>query len=278
MADYGNLIGVGRAGCLSDSSDYNIDGRCFVEEFENELGLSARASGEIISGKIVNIVGMEDGYKKISAVFTDAGYDIAYGVALRSSFGEHVDANGLTGYNSGEPISVVTHGRVWVLTTTIDSAPTPHSHVYVTQDGFAASDSGSQDSQNHEIYGWTFTGKFDKFSSSFNLVEVQVKQSTGHMKVDKKIKVNGISLKKSSEGNLKHGSTVFVIAEVSPKNATDKTGTWHVDDPAKGSIEVTNEAMAKFTPESNFVGDVHITWVANDGSGVQGMVKITYVP
>ncbi|QVW27731.1 scaffolding protein [Hafnia phage Pocis76] len=278
MADYGVLRGASCAGTLGDSSDYNIDGCCFVEDYENELGMSARANGEIISGKIVNVVGIEDGYKKIAAHFTDSGYDIAYGVALRDSFGGHVDPTGLTGYSSGEPISVVTHGRVWALTTTIQSAPTPFSHVYVTENGYAAADAGREDQKNHEIMGWTFTGGFDQFSQNFHLVEIQVKQSTGHMHHDNKIKVNGISLKKSSEGNLRHGTPVFIIAEVSPKTATDKTGSWHVDDDSKGTIEVTNEAMAKFTPASNFVGDVHITWVANDGSGVQGMVEITYIP
>lgn len=272
MSDYGSTIGLALPGCLGDSGDYNIDGACFVEEFDNEYNAAVRARGEVISGKIVNVVGIEDGYKKISCVFTDAGYDIAYGVVLRDSFGYKVDPTGLSGYNPGDVVSVVSHGRVWVLSTTIQSAPTPFSHVYVSPEGYAMS------SGDFEIYGWTFTGGYTKLSGNFHLVEVQVKQSTGHMRNLNKVKVNGIHLQKSSEGNLKYNTEIYITAEVSPKDATDKTGSWSVDDPGKGTIEQVHDQMIKFTPTRSFIGDVHITWVANDGSGVQGMVEITYIP
>lgn len=274
MSDYGSTIGLALPGCLGDSGDYNIDGACFVEEFEHEISMIGKASarGEVIAGKIVNVVGVEDGYKKISSVFTDAGYDIAYGVVLRDSFGYKVDPTGLSGYNPGDPVSIVTHGRVWVLTTTIQQAPTPFAHVYVTDEGYAAA------SGDFEIYGWSFTGGYTKLSGNFHLVEVQVKQSTGHMQNLNKVKVNGIHLIKSSEGNLKYNTEVYVTAEVSPKNATNKRGTWHLDDEGKGTIEEVNEQQIKFTPTRSFIGDVHITWVATDGSGVQGMVEITYIP
>lgn len=276
MSDYGSQIGIALPGTIADSGDYNIDGCCFVEEFAHEISAAdSRQSrmGEIQCGKIVHVSRIVDGYKEISSVFDDnSRYDIAYGVALRDSFGYKIDESGLIGYLPGSPISVVTHGRVWALTTQIRSAPEPFTRVFVSEDGYA------QDEGANEINWWSFTGGFAKLSDVFHLVEIQVKQSAGHMTEHKFIKVNGIHLIKSVDGNLKYNTPFRVSAEVSPKDATDKTGHWTVDDPAKGTIQVLNDSQIEFTPTRSFIGDVHITWTANDGSGVQGMVEVTYIP
>lgn len=276
MADYGARIGTALPGTLADSSEYNIDGCCYVEEFEHEISSTdARVSrhGEIQCGKIVHVNKIVDGYKEISAVFDDSSvHDIAYGVAFRDSFGYKVDASGLIGYLPGEPISVITHGRAWVLTTQIRSAPEPYTRVYVSESGYA------MDEGANEINNWSFTGGFEKFDDVFHIVEVQVKQNAGHMTENKFVKVNGIHLIKSVDGNLKYNTPFRVSAEVSPHDATDKTGHWSVDDPAKGTIQVLNDSQIEFTPTKSYIGDVHITWVANDGSGVQGMVEVTYIP
>lgn len=280
MADYGNIMGVACPGALGDSSDYNIDATCVVEEeYEHEYGFSMPRAvyGEILCGKIVNVSRIVDGYKEISATFGSYDVpggkvtDVAYGVAFSNPLATYVDEQGRLGYAPSEPISVVTHGRVWVLTE-IPAAPTPFSHVYVTDKGYAATEG------EIEIYGWTFTGRYERYAEGYHLVEVQVKQSTGGMTHTHFKKVNGVKLTKSVEGNLKYNTPIIVTAEVSPSDATDKTGTWHVDDQQKGSLEVMNDAMVKFTPTTSFVGDVHIIWEANDGSGVRGMVEVTYIP
>lgn len=268
--DYGNVMGIACPGALSDSSDYNIDHGVVEPEYEHERQVTT--SGEVLCGKIVNIKRIVDGYKEISCDFTSGKYDIAYGVAFRDPLATYVDHNGQIGYAPSEPISVVTHGRVWVLSKT-SAAPTPHAHVYVTNVGYASHEGDT------EIYGWSFTGRHVKLDNETYMMEVQVKQSAGHMRHDKFTKVNGIHLTKSVEGDRLKYNTVFTVsAEVSPIDATDKTGKWTLDVPIKGTIKELSDSKIEFTPASGFIGDVHIIWTANDGSGVQGMIEVTYIP
>lgn len=279
MADYGNVMGISCPGALGDSSEYNIDATCVVEEHDVEYSVDSRNSvyGEILCGKIVHVSRIVDGYKEISSSFEvrqNGGSkvtDIAYGVAFSNPLATYRDPQGKLGYAPGEPISVVTHGRVWVLTE-LPTAPTPQSDVYVTERGYASNEG------QIEVWGWTFTGRYERYAEGYHIVEVQVKQSTGHMVQTHFKKVNGIKLTKSSEGNLKYDTPIIVTAEVSPADATDKTGSWSLDDSQKGTLNTLNDAMVRFTPTKSFVGDVHINWEANDGSGVRGMVKVTYIP
>lgn len=280
MCDYGSLKGCAVPGGLGDSGDYNIDGRCFTENFDHEF-LSDNADrqqavdGEIACGKIVCVNRIVDGYKEISCVFNTT-YDVPYGVAMHSPLAtiHSVGAydSELLHYMPDEPISVITHGRAWVLTDTIEQAPAFGSTVYVSQTGFA------QTKGNRSIQGWTFTGGFFKYTNVYSLVEVNIDQSAGHFHVDNRIPVNGVHLTRSPEGDLQYNTQVLLTAEVSPVNATDKTGTWHLVNPIHGEIKPLPGNQAQFTPTRSLIGEVTIVWQANDGSDVSGMVKIKYVP
>lgn len=258
---YGNIIGCACAGFLVDSSDYNVDGRCYVSP--NQIMLPM--------GRIVHINKIVDGYKEISAHFDEQSI-APYGVAMRSALTPAVNISGSLSLQPFDIVSVISHGRVWVETETIQQAPTPFAHVYVTQHGFAATSGLIQ------VTGWSFTGDFYKTGTERNLVGIQIKQSHGHLEHEFAKKVNGVHLTRNPVGDVKYNTQVTITAEVSPKDATDKTGSWHVDDQGKGSIETINETTARFTPTRSFIGDVHITWVANDGSDVRGMVEIKYLP
>ena len=280
MCDYGSLKGCAVPGGLGDSGDYNIDGRCFTENFDHEF-LSDNADrqqavdGEIACGKIVCVNRIVDGYKEISCVFS-TNYDVPYGVAMHSPLATIHSAGVLDSellhYLPDEPISVITHGRAWVLTDTIKQAPAFGSAVYVSQTGFA------QSAGNRSISGWTFTGGFFKYTNVYSLVEVNIEQSAGHLHVDNSIPVNGVHLTRSPEGDLEYNTQVLLTAEVSPTNATDKTGTWHLVNPIHGEIKPLSGNQAQFTPTRSLIGEVTIVWQANDGSDVSGMVKIKYVP
>lgn len=161
MSDYGNLMGAACPGTLADSSAYNIDGSCFVSpDTEN-----------ILCGKFVRVLSNHGGYREITDKFPTKSA-IPYGVALRSHYDARRNLDGYMSYFTGDPINVVSKGRVWVLSQKIDTAPQPFADVYVTIDGFA-----SQDSTDHEVYGWNYTGGHAKYNGSFWIVEVQLKQS-----------------------------------------------------------------------------------------------------
>lgn len=162
MADYSNVILQQCPGSIGDTSEYNIDGACFV----------SGSVASVVCGQIVAVKSVVDGYKEITNQIPGG---LAYGVALRSALVLGKNANGRRAYLSGEPISVVSHGRVWVLTNTIQSQPRPGSAVKTSASGIA-SNAGS------EIYGWTYTGGFIKWDETYWLVEVQIKQSSAFLR------------------------------------------------------------------------------------------------
>ena len=280
MCDYGSLMGCAVPGGLGDSGDYNIDGRCFTENFEHEL-LSDDAErqqavdGEIACGKIVCVNRIVDGYKEISCVFNTT-YDVPYGVAMYSPLATIHSVGAydyeLPHYMPDEPINVITHGRAWVLTDTIEQAPKFGSTVYVSQTGFA------QSAGNRSISGWTFTGGFLKYTNVYSLVEVNIEQSAGHLHVDNSIPVNGIHVTRAPAfPRITANTEVNIGIQVSPPNATNKNIVWHIaEGEAAGSIQKTSDTAYKFTPSRGYVGNVHLIAEAADGSGVRGMTDWTY--
>lgn len=285
MSDYGSLKYDAAPGALGDSGDYNIDGRCFTESFDHEFMsraggvLKRSADGEISCGKIVNVVNIVDGYKEISSIFDQSTrYDVPYGVAMHNPIAT-VHATGLYDsallhYPPDEPISVVTHGRVWVLTDTIQTAPAFGSRVYVSQFGLA------QISGSRHIMGWYFTGRFVKFTNVYSLAEIHIEQSAGHLDESNHIPVNGIHVSRTPTAqDVKVNTDVAITVQVSPAGATDKTVVWHVNEgEAAGTIEKISEYLYKFVPTRNYIGDVHLICEAADGSGVSGMTEWTYIP
>ena len=270
MSDYGNLKGMGAPGSLGDSGDYNIDGCCYTEEWHHELRESR--VGEIACGKIVSVQKIDDGYKEISAVFIN-DYDVPYGVAFRSNADTHVAPNGLLSYAPGDPISVVTHGRVWVLTTA-NTAPYFGEHVAVDRNGYCLKESVG----NKAIPGWFFTGGFCKMSDGVKIAEVNLCQSSVHKHGNHDVFVNGCELEAVGGDTKKYGIPFMVQAHVSPFDATNRKGRWTVDPDNKGiQLEVSeNGDGCMVSHAGSLIGDIFLNWEAEDGSGVQSMIRLTW--
>ena len=159
MSDYGVLLGVTEPGCLVDSTRYNIDG----------TGVCKPDS--ILIGKAVCFAGFDGVYKMLSDDFSDTAGAVAVGIALRANYCLTIDERtGYMEYRSGDPVNVVTRGKVWALSEVIVSRPEFGSNVSVSSDGFIS------DSGEYVVDGWEFSGDFIKYDNQFNLVGVNLKK------------------------------------------------------------------------------------------------------
>ena len=256
MSDYSNIMGIQAPGALGDSSLYNIDGSCFTADDHDG----------VLVGKIVTVKSVSDGYKEISDVFT--AKTLAYGVAYRTHINTSVDDEGYMVYLPGDPINVISNGRAWVLSETIDARPNFADPVKVGADGFAVKD-------GFEIAGWSYTGGWEKWNSLFYIVEVQINQSAPYIHAGEIKLVNGAVLQPSLPSPQAPNKAVTITVEVSPKDATDKTGSWSVDN---DQCEITpiSETQARLQTKNGGPNDVHVTWSANDGGGTQAMIEYTF--
>lgn len=222
-------------GNLSDTSTYNIDGSCV-------------AQGDIEFGAAVKVVGIVDGVKVVSTL-TDGA--TPYGIAFRSQY-EHLSGKIL----DGEVCNVVSHGRVWAITS-IGDAPELFSKLKF---GAGGSVTGVDD-----YVGWTFAGGFVKHEDG-HIIEVQVKQNAFIVPPPPPpvVLVESATITTDKKSPQPNNVTIQCVANVLPANATDKTGKW--------SIYATN--IATVDPDSGLVtpvgeeavGDFNITWTANDAS------------
>lgn len=159
MSDYGVLWGVTEPGCLVDSTRYNIDG----------TGVCKPDS--ILIGKAVCFAGFDGVYKMLSDDFSDTAGAVAVGIALRANDCLTIDERtGYMEYRSGDPVNVVTRGKVWALSEVIVSRPEFGFNVSVSSDGFIS------DSGEYVVDGWEFSGDFIKYDNQFNLVGVNLKK------------------------------------------------------------------------------------------------------
>lgn len=259
MADYGNLIGVAMPGTLGDTSEYNVDGACFVSD----------DSDSIICGKIVTVKSIYEGqYKEISDKFVN-GVSMPYGVAMRTQVETFVDDGGYVAYQSGDAINVISHGRAWVLSQDIDSKPTFGAPVAHSLDGFASL-------SGQEIAGWIYTGGWRKWNSQFFIVEIQVIQSSPFFEIANRVKVNGAVLEANLPSPQAPNKVITITASVSPSDAYDKTGNWSVDN-SECSITPRDDNSAMLATKNGGPNEVRVTWEANDGSGVRAMIPFTFI-
>lgn len=147
MSDYGSIIGAVCNGCLVDSGLHNIDGG------------AVNPSALTMIGKAVRVVSNEYGVRIVDQEFDIFGNP--YGIVLMPHDCECVDS-----YNEGEPINVVTRGKVWVEVPDIDDAPEWNDPVFVLRDG-TLSNSGAPT-------GWKFTGDFVRRGRIAPLAGVQL--------------------------------------------------------------------------------------------------------
>lgn len=270
MSDYGNLKGVGAPGTLGDSGEYNIDGTCVTEEWHHER---ASRVGEIACGKIVSVQKLVDGYKEVSGVFIN-DYDVPYGVALHNNIDTHIAPSGLLSYAPGEPISVVTHGRVWALTTA-NTAPYFGEHVSVDRNGYCLKEGVG----NKAIAGWTFTGGFCKLSNGVKIAEVNITQFGTHKHGNHDVFVNGCELEASNDVTTARYDTPFlVMSHVSPFDATNPKGHWSIIPADKGiKLQPSDDLKScMVTNGGTLIGDIWLHWEAKDGSGVKSSIKLTW--
>lgn len=258
MSDYGSLINPAMPGVISDTGDYNIDGTCFVG-----------GKGKfVMCGKIAWAKIVDRFYKEIDTSF-DSVYHIPYGVVLRSQYDCSIDKDHLSGYRSGDAASLVTHGRAWVISQNIDQAPKYGDPVHVARDG-TASKGGTL------VNGWYYTGGWYKWNGNYFIVEVQINQSAAHVSEIHGVEVNGAVMSTNLESPQPYNKVITFTIDVSPEDATDKSGTWHIADPNTAEIIGYPDNKSVMITSKNYIGKIHVTWVANDGSGVQAMREFEF--
>lgn len=222
-------------GNLSDTSTYNIDGSCV-------------AQGDIEFGAAVKVVGIVDGVKVVSTL-TDGA--TPYGIAFRSQY-EHLSGRIL----DGEVCNVVSHGRVWALTS-IGDAPELFSKLKF---GAGGSVTGVDD-----YVGWTFAGGFVKHEDG-HIIEVQVKQNAFIVPPPPPpvVLVESATITTDKKSPQPNNVTIQCVANVLPANATDKTGKWSIDATNIATVDPDSGLVTPVGEEA--VGDFNITWTANDAS------------
>lgn len=142
MSDYSVIVGAESPGCMVDSSIMVINGSFVCGD------------GFIEPGKIVRLSHTTNGYKIASV-----NGDLVIGVAVRP-----LDS---CIYEDGDPVSVVSRGSVWCLTSESE-APEYGDKVFVTQDGDASYSEGDL------LSGWFFTGDHIKTGPDSYIVGVSV--------------------------------------------------------------------------------------------------------
>ncbi|HGT7857154.1 TPA: Ig-like domain-containing protein [Escherichia coli] len=230
-------------GNLSDTSTYNIDGACV-------------AQGDIEFGAAVQVVGIVDGVKVVKAL-ADGG--TPYGIAFRSQY-EHLSGKIL----DGEVCNVVSHGRMWTLTS-LDEAPGLFSKLQF------GGGSGS--------VGWTFAGGFVKHEDGY-IIEVQVKQNAFIVPPlpPPVVLVESATITTDKESPQPNNVTIQCVANVLPVNADDKTGKWSID---ATNIATVDPDSGLVTPVGGeVVGNFNITWTANDASKTKATIayRVEAVP
>ena len=144
-------------GQVSDTSAYNIDGACVLE---NAAG---NQNKPVFVGVAVQHGGVDAMGNKLIKPMAASGK--AYGVAIRSNF-QTTSKDGRMVYKAGSGINVMTKGRVWTLSV--------ESEAPAFKTAIKLDDSGQVDLTSGLIETtWIATGDFTEFQG-LKLVEVQL--------------------------------------------------------------------------------------------------------
>lgn len=144
-------------GQVSDTSAYNIDGACVLE---NAAG---NQNKPVFVGVAVQHGGVDAMGNKLIKPMAASGK--AYGVAIRSNF-QTTSKDGRMVYKAGSGINVMTKGRVWMLSV--------ESEAPAFKTAIKLDDSGQVDLTSGLIETtWIATGDFTEFQG-LKLVEVQL--------------------------------------------------------------------------------------------------------
>lgn len=141
-------------GMISDTSSYNVDGNCVLDN----------AGSELLVGLAVKVKEVAaDGMKTV----TLASADSAYGIAVRSHF-MTTGKNGQMVYEPAGGINVLSSGRCWALTND-DAAQTFGTPAKVHTDGKIQKNGAI-------VTGWTYTGAYLKIDEQTKIAEIQLHQ------------------------------------------------------------------------------------------------------
>lgn len=152
-AAYAVAMAYALPGQVSDTSAYNIDGACVLDE------------GDILVGVAVQVKEVDPlGHKVMKPM---AGGGTPYGVAIRSHF-QTTSKTGMMVYEAGGGINVMTAGRVWMVSKD-DAAQTFGAPVKLNESGEVDNGTGQV------VTGWTYTGGYTKWGEII-LSEVQLHQ------------------------------------------------------------------------------------------------------
>ena len=160
-ASYFAVMSRALPGQVSDTSAYNIDGACVLE---NAAG-NQNKNIFVGVGVAVQHGGVDAMGNKLIKPMAESGK--AYGVAIRSHF-QTTSSDGRMIYESGGGINVMTEGRVWMLAKDA-SAPAFGATIKLSDDGQVDTASGTIETN------WIATGDFTEFQG-LKLVEVQVQK------------------------------------------------------------------------------------------------------
>lgn len=158
-ASYFAVMSRALPGQVSDTSAYNIDGACVLENAEGNQNKN------IFVGVAVQHGGVDAMGNKLIKPMATSGK--AYGVAIRSHF-QTTSSDGRMIYESGGGINVMTEGRVWMLAKDA-TAPAFGTKIKLSDDGQVGTGSGTIETN------WIATGDFTEFQG-LKLVEVQVQK------------------------------------------------------------------------------------------------------
>lgn len=251
MSDYGNMrLKCACPGMISDTSEYNIDGACVVA-----LGRRAYV------GTPVAVTGIVEGVKMVGTVNDD---ETPYGIVMRDqlTFVE-VDDEGRIYVPEGEPLSIVSHGRVWC------EAKDGYDPQFMDKLKIGG---GVFDSAGAISTNWTFAGGKEKFDG-VNIIEVQTLQNANIVQVAPPvILVESATIQSDTASPSIADNAVNLSVTVTPTNATDKTGKFSTDGDTIASVDPNTGVL---TPKG-VPGDVVVTWTANDASKTTATYNHTF--
>lgn len=237
MSDYSCLIGKLSPGCLVDSTEHAINGS-FVCNDESLCG-----------GVVVRLNDVVDGYKMVGV----SGGKVV-GVVVRPMIScDH--------YEQGDPVSVVSRGRVWCFTT-LDEKPGIGDPVQVDVDGFVCLDGGEQ------IPGWSFSGDFERIGAASYIAGIIIDSVIVNVHKVKSVEI----IAPFDEDEPQPNNKPFTLkVNVYPDYATDKTGVWTCYSEDLAEVDQNGNVFPKGRGGLCFVD-----WTANDGGGATDTCVITF--
>lgn len=241
MSDYGNVILKAFPGCLSDTSDYNIDGACVVG------GTGSGVTGEhVFSGCAVWVESVDPGGHKIVRQSLISTQNVPYGIAMTHHYAPHESADGYAMYNVGDVINVVTHGRVWVYGNDTDITPTFGQRVRIQTNGTVGTSGGA-------LVNWRFTGGKVIIKPNVAIFEVQLVHGINAFLV---VQSGGMNINPNS---IEVGATVQARLIAITPAAPDRTGKFSSEDEGVATVDQDTGLITGVA-----AGTTNIVWAAND--------------